>query len=840
MATSQQVDLGPFLTNVYGERYLHSVNHSVFNQVGAEALYTDRFAETFSEERKLFLIIGSDSGLLIRFLLNIQVGANSRVLLIEFPEVIARLAEVLDLQALPDWLVLTTPDEWLGQLTAVDFTTYVFLDGVHFYESVGAEYGFLEEYKIISGEVRTQLEAACWKVKADISSEAYIREQIGNLADNVQPAACLENVMSGKTAVVLGGGPSLDEILPWLKEHRDEVVILAVSRISRRLQQVGLLPHLVVSVDPNWVSFRVSKEVFNYDPPPILVHTNHANQIMIASWCGPKLYLGERYPWRSSLEKDNFDIVGPTVTNVALDLALRMGAQQVILAGFDLCFSKEGLSHAQGSEEREAGPRLEQNHISALNNAGELAKTTHAFYAASQDLARQALEAKERGCRLVNISLNALRVEHIEYLPLDQVEISPLDEAPGLLLKRAVADLDKAERRADLKKLKAELSRVMVSLKKVENLASEALECNEGLFGRKGKTADFKYKKRMDKIEKTLNRDFSDLVLLIKTFGLNWFVKTIRTDGSDWSDEEIEETGRVYYETYLKSSRELSLLLEQSAKRLDCRLRELSDPPSIEDFVVIFEQWRQDRGWGRAKLWLTLYGDLPIPEKCRTYMHSLTDYFYKNMVQALKGYSHFYNQKVVEAEAAQLFKRNDLDGLKRLLGAVDHYLSNRIEEVQKTTSKESVENERRLIAGYVSELAGEQAAALQEYNQILDSSEQDLTEVALSRIASLSLQLNDQENSLLAFECLAGLSPAYLPQYAALLEALGRFADAADVYANYLEKVPEDRQIMLRLGQLYLKAGAAEAAATMFRFLLEKDPGNSAARLHLEQMKGEA
>ena len=139
-----------------------------------------------------------------------------------------------------------------------------------------------------------------------------------------------------------------------------------------------------------------------------------------------------------------------------------------------------------------------------------------------------------------------------------------------------------------------------------------------------------------------------------------------------------------------------------------------------------------------------------------------------------------------------------------------------------------------LSAAYLAELEGDFAKAFDEYQNVLESPSDGVAEDALRRIASLSLELDDPKNALLALECLTGYSPSYLSQYADLAKILGQTKTALDAYADYLEQFPDDSMVLIKVGQLYQQQEQHEFALTVFQHLLDKDPKNEVARKYFE------
>ena len=72
-----------FQQNQWGERYIPEVNRDNFDAVASVDYYRTDLDVDLAATDTLHVIIGSDSGLLLNFLLKQSIGAGSRVVLIE-------------------------------------------------------------------------------------------------------------------------------------------------------------------------------------------------------------------------------------------------------------------------------------------------------------------------------------------------------------------------------------------------------------------------------------------------------------------------------------------------------------------------------------------------------------------------------------------------------------------------------------------------------------------------------------------------------------------------------------------------------------------------------------
>jgi hypothetical protein len=822
---STATTIGCFLTNSFGERYLHAVNRATFNKFGAPAVFRQHFGGGLWNEDTLNIIVGTDSGLLVEHVNNHGVPPGGRFIFIEPPELLsvvrARFAE----GELDKRIALCTPDDWKKIAQEFELQNYLYVEKLRLLLSVGAADAFYPSYRDLYRLVKSHLDSWIWMLRGQLGSATFIDCQLQNLAENHTPAIGLRDAFIGKTALILAGGPSLDAILPWARRHRDELVILAVSRISRRLLREELVPHLLFSIDPTALSFDISKEMLELDPRVIFVNAYHVHPPLLGQWRGRHLYLGERFPWPCQLNEPNIAVSGPTVTNTALGLAVEMGFAQIILGGVDLCHSPEGFSHAAGSNEHQAGPLLGHVGQWVETNGGRVAETEESLAQAVHDIGRQALLARNRGCRIVNPAPDAARIPNVDHVPLDGIVLDPLPQPVETILDAALPARDERAIRRDLDRVLDELTRVVRELGEIKKLALEGLECNDGLFGRDNRDADFRHKVRMDKIENKLDRSYKDLTPLVKNFGIYKFLRIVRPDrDKEWSDQEIETTGRVYYESYRDGAQAMLDAVENARRRVRSRRDELAATP---DFTALVAQWRTDRQPGRARVWRDRHPEryAALDSAARQQFDALIRDYEQRLHATDTAHMARCRKQAdlgkIQSKAALLFHHRDRDGLERMRSGLD-----------KQSGDDAVPY-RRLVEGYLAELDERFDDAINAYAQI---GEGPLVEDVLLRISSLALHLERFDDAMLALDCLAALTPLYMPMYAEMLNLSGNPNAAAEVYAAYLERVPEDLTAMMKLAKLYTDQGVREGARWAYQHILEQDPDNAAVRVLLAEL----
>ena len=813
--------VGPFLTNIFGEKYLHSVNRDSFTKMSSDEVFRDFFGENFFKENSFYLIAGSDSGLLPSYIMKNGVPEGSRFVILEPPEVLEHLHEVLNFEELDPCIAVTTLKEMNTKLEEFRISDYIYADKAFYVSAICATDRFFSAYQTLYEQARATMEEAVDHTRSNFITRRYIIGQLRNLAENRVPSDILRGAFKGKTAVLLGVGPSLDDVLPWVVANRDKIVLLVVSRAARRLREEGVVPDLIFSIDPTDYSFDVSREMLHFWPDSVFFYGHHTALPLLAQWPGRAFYLGKRFPWETPLNQGAFLLIGPTVTQMAIKAAIDLGFSRVLMGGVDLCFNQEGYVYGKSTQGREKGRHTGNIKEGVETNGGWRAGTILAFKLAAQVTRSLAAAAKTWNCQLINLSAGAAKIEGVDYLPPEEIQLEALECSPLEVVDSIVTAETNESRANHYTAMLDELRRVKGKFSDIKELAEKALKANENLFGRNGKKPNFRNKKIMDNVEKSLNHDFDDLPKFVKQFGILRFLKIIRPNKQTWTDEEIELSGKIYYQAFRDTADELVKLTSASEQRLLTRIEEESFKPNFSNLA---KTWIEEKQYGRGWVWKLWH-----PEKFATLCDEEQELFrllQKRFDAVLDRQAHLtkapeppkVNSKTIHAKARALFRQRDRRGLEALAANL------------KDTEEPNAAVFLALVSGFIAETAGDIEGALGEYEKILNADASQLLEDALGRIAQLSSAQQNIDNTLLALECLAGISPIYQPKYADLLWLIGEQKTALDIYADYLGKVPADLAAMLQLGKYYQQLNSSEGARMAFEYVLEKDPQNTSAK----------
>lgn len=821
--STHPIDFGPFLTNRFGEHYLPAVNRETFSENGAVPLFRHHFGNTFNTPDTLYLIVGTDSGLLPHFLLQQPLPPGSRYLFIEFNSLQHRLTTENPLPPLPaNSCTVANPNSWQQTAKTWGIEQYLFASSVQLVQSLSVVDGFFPPYMDLFNQVKQWMDAFHTEVAINTGTRDFMQRSLENIGENRLPAKLLQGTCPNQTAVLLAGGPSLDDILPWVQENRQHMLLLSIARITPRLLEANITPDIVFSIDPQDESFHESRQMLELWQKSLFVHMYHVHSSLLGQWRGRNLFMGLRFPWPTPLNPDNLFFEGITVANQALGVAIDMGVKQVILGGFDLCFTREGFTHANGSLERQAGPSMHTPELVVETNGGWRAESRHDFHLAAASLAKMAQEAEGR-CHVINPAPGAMKINHVHHIPLEQVTLPPIQGEP--LLSHLPPD---PERTHHYRTMLQELGRMRKEVDAVRTLTREALICNERLFGRQGKPADFRFKKKMDAIEASLDGKHADAATLVKKWGVREFLRLARPDQERaWSDAEIEETGRRYYEIYRESASAVIRLLEQAVQRLNSRLEEERPQPNAK---TLLEQWQRDEQPGRALVWQDhrLAQGHPLPPLIQEALPSLEQAFHYLVHEKPDPNQTRWQEKqhprLVRARGFYFFQHQDGERLQGLISGL-----------QQSGLDAEMAGAVELLQGYALDLAGEREGAIAAYLRATESPW--MAEEAWRRLATIALEARQFPVAIDALGRLAELSPSYRPQFGDLLRITGQPALAARVWRDYLNEAPGDAVTGLKLARLHREHGEVAEAIARVRAILAQQPDHAAARELLHELE---
>lgn len=142
-------------------------------------------------------------------------------------------------------------------------------------------------------------------------------------------------------ALVVSGGPSLDSNIRDMLNHKDQLdqyFIITGSRTAEALTKNGILPDMIVSVDPVDANFDMMKNCLNLEVP--LAFYEYSNRYLVGNYKGDKIFISLLLSQTvKGFEQYQGVYCGGSVAHACIDIANMMGCSPIIFLGQDLAYT---------------------------------------------------------------------------------------------------------------------------------------------------------------------------------------------------------------------------------------------------------------------------------------------------------------------------------------------------------------------------------------------------------------------------------------------------------------------------------------------------------------------
>ena len=126
---SNDTQLGTLIENQFGDKYLFSVNRRNFEQLDYQTIFLKEFDDTFDKEDTLYIITGTDSGMMVKQLLKTPPEKGSAYIFIDFPEVIEQTKSQYNLDE-HKRIIVTTEAQWENDAKKIGMGIYFTINKV--------------------------------------------------------------------------------------------------------------------------------------------------------------------------------------------------------------------------------------------------------------------------------------------------------------------------------------------------------------------------------------------------------------------------------------------------------------------------------------------------------------------------------------------------------------------------------------------------------------------------------------------------------------------------------------------------------------------------------------
>ena len=814
-----------FSENQWGERYIDSLNRQTFTSAPSVQYFDSHLAIDFDKTNICYIVVGSDSGLLIKYFESRMKASGTRAVFIEPDDIYQTLLSECDDFLTEDGRLLSTSEDkdtgsnirlhsnsrWRNEVLDGGDVSWFHGGELEVVESLCCLKDYTQSYLPLFKDVRSELDKRLFEVRNELGNKTFTRTQIINAADNVLPL--LRNPEFGKdqTAVILGGGPSLDTHLDWIVENQESLFVIAISRICSKLQAINFKPDMVVSIDPYHYSYDASKHGVLWDDVP-LIYGYHVAPQLLQEWQGPKFYLGTRLPWtstQSDIAKNTIPAAGPTISHTATVVASQLGFTQILLTGVDLCYSSV-TTHAKGSPEAafQTLPSLYDAQVETY--AGAMAGTQYVLQHSIKSLEQIGAAVNEFTTVLFNLNEHAAKIPCIPHINISEVVLSN-KKADFTGHSKAFSEFDSSK---DLKELASNVSDARTHYHFIKRSCQNAQRIIDRMYSSSGKSNPAHFSEKLDKIDRQIEKRAADYLYSIKYYQSDLLISLKKPSGFDeMENAAMEEWIRAYYKILADGADVYLTMIKDLEFRLQLRRAEFERTKSVE---VLIDIWETDATPGRVLQFSDeAISQLTIDEQ--------------NLVAASKSafLESIHNSDTVLSRKLKSYNL-DIDNCMRSLT----YLYNISNKADLTLLSDNLINSdwpgnilRAFAIGLIEDIDKRHENAISHYQFVIDTcserldqqtesleSMQRIIEESLVRMTQAYLNLKQHDSACTTLGTLCEILPQYVMAYAKLLNLCGNIDAALEILNIYIEHYPTHWQAAQLMADILSAANRQEEA----------------------------
>ena len=241
MQNNQSEITNTFAVSQFGECYLPSVNRNTFEKIDSTTLFDNKLKKALSPPDTLHIITGLDSGLLANYVMEHPIPAGSKYIFVELDEILSLLSIEIPL-ALSDVIQVVPLEQFSTLIQSYENNLFIVKQQFKLHSSVAADGNYLDGYSWLHAQIDNTVRQAYFENSIGFTQKIFVKTQLKNVAETLRPASILRDQFKGKSCIILGGGPSLDNHAQWIKANSDNLVIIAASRIVGKLNRLAIKP----------------------------------------------------------------------------------------------------------------------------------------------------------------------------------------------------------------------------------------------------------------------------------------------------------------------------------------------------------------------------------------------------------------------------------------------------------------------------------------------------------------------------------------------------------------------------------------------------------------------
>ena len=153
---------------------------------------------------------------------------------------------------------------------------------------------------------------------------------------------------SSATFVIAAAGPTLSDHYKWLKQHGDNIILIAVDAAVKPLLKAEIKPDIIVSIDQ--IASRLFDGITKEFLVIPLVYFPLLDNEFLTQWPGPRfasLSSGKSFDGIAKIFNKTRLYSAGSVIHPSIDLAVKLGAKEVLLLGADFALLRQQTHVAQ-------------------------------------------------------------------------------------------------------------------------------------------------------------------------------------------------------------------------------------------------------------------------------------------------------------------------------------------------------------------------------------------------------------------------------------------------------------------------------------------------------------
>ncbi len=729
-----------FICNAAGNRYLPKNYPKALANKDYAKIWRTSFAPIEYDQKQTYIFTGTDNGLLIKAFNDAYAQNPLSLVFVEDKVIIEAVRhECSDELANMKFVKLLSLSEFKEATELHQFDNGLVAGRINAIQSASVSQDNTGLYKSIDEQIHFLMNAQRWTVMNTVSRLPFLEQRLTNIPELKVSASILANKFKHQTVVVLAAGPSLDDHIEWVKENRSKLILISVSRLSKRLLSADITPDFVTIIDPHAISYEVSREALEFQPAPVLAFSDQGVAEIVSQWSGPKVYTGTRLPWKS--EEFEFRVMAPTVSNLAFELATHGCPRQIILLGLDFCLDEAGHTHATGNLERDKGISLRADMEEVQTYDGSIRLSSTDYYRSGKFLEQQILKSNSN-IKIINPSAGAMKLQGVEFIPLEEVSIDASDTKASINAIRTEIEIKQANSQwiaESEKHLKQFIS-------KLSEFRSLAVDGKKAVTAAKtGRTSLQKCMTKLNKVDHRIKHKYLEQRSFCISNTGHLFAEILDTGvetSSMNSDESLEKSLKIY-SAYLRSTKSMAEMLKNTQRLLRLRKTE-SDRVWSQELVDHFLELNLPQR--------ILHSPANLPEGARADAEDLDIRRRSSKTKSLQAVI-----ETMEVSESSLFTA--------LNGAYTQQSIDKLTHFRNVISQMKDFKHHAIYAlladAYLAEIIGDTNKAMNSYQDIVDFGETTLLEEALNRVAFLCIRIGDSDTALLALGALSEINPMY-------------------------------------------------------------------------------